>query len=109
VAEDIARAEAEFGVKIHTYDDLDLKDDFENTAALTAAMDLVICPTNTARQVAAGLGVETLVLTRLPYELDLGQDRNPMFPHMQNFTRLPDADWAPAIQRIAEAVRGKLP
>jgi len=109
VAEDIARAEAEFGVKIHTYDDLDLKDDFENTAALTAAMDLVIGPTNTARQVAAGLGVETLVLTRLPYELDLGQDRNPMFPHMQNFTRLPDADWAPAIQRIAEAVRGKLP
>ena len=105
VDNDIARAEAETGARIQCFDDLDLKDDFENTAALTACMDVVIGPTNTARQLAASLGIRTLVLTRLPYELDLGRPENPMFPHMQNFTRLPDTDWGPAIRRLADVVK----
>lgn len=105
VEADITAVEDAFGVTIHRFDDLDLKDDFENTAALTACMDVVIGPTNTARQLAASLGVETMVLSRLPYELDLGQAQNPMFPHMQNVTRLPDPDWTAAIQRVAEMIK----
>ncbi|NUB17450.1 hypothetical protein GAY28_37535, partial [Azospirillum brasilense] len=41
-AAEIAAAEARFGVTIHRWDDLDLKDDFEAAAALTANLDLAV-------------------------------------------------------------------
>ncbi len=57
VAAEIAAAEAASGRKIHHWDDLDLTDDFENTAALMAALDLVVSPAMSAGELAGALGV----------------------------------------------------
>ena len=84
VAQDIADAEQRFGIHIGQSPGLDLKDDFEGTANLIAGCDLVIAPTNTVRQLAASIGVPSLVLSRLPYEFALGQPANPFFASMQD-------------------------
>ncbi|MEC9347859.1 MAG: tetratricopeptide repeat protein [Pseudomonadota bacterium] len=102
---DIAAAERRFGIRIHTEAGLDLKDDFSGTARLMGSLDLVIAPTNTARQLAASLGVPSLVFSRLPYEFALGQAVNPFFPWMEDVVRLPDRVWARAVETVAGKVR----
>lgn len=105
VADDIAAAERRFGVSIEQQPSLDMKDNFEGVASLTAGLDLVIGPTNTTRQLAASLGVPSLVFSRLPYEFALGQARNPFFPDMTDFVRLPDRDWRRPLAEIAEKLK----
>ncbi|WP_417514886.1 tetratricopeptide repeat protein [Minwuia sp.] len=104
VADEIAEAEARFGMRIEQVPGLDLKDDFEGTADLMAGLDLVIGPTNASRQLAASLGVRTLVFSRLPYEFGLGQPVNPFFANMTDFVRLPDRDWSGPMASVAEEV-----
>lgn len=109
VAGEIGAAEHRFGIEIEQTPGLDMKDDFDGVARLTAGLDLVIGPTNTSRQLAASLGVPSLVLSRLPYEFALGQPVNPFFPNMTDFVRLPDRDWSRAVgdvaARLAEIAR----
>lgn len=101
---DIAAAEQQFGLKIERIPELDLKDDFTGTANLMASLDLMIGPTNAARQLAASVGVRTLVFSRLPYEFGLGGETNPFFPHMTDFVRLPDLDWSRPVAAVAAEV-----
>ncbi|WP_416897603.1 MAG: tetratricopeptide repeat protein [Minwuia sp.] len=104
VADEIAEAEARFGISIERTPGLDLKDDFEGTATLMADLDVVIGPTNAARQLAASCGVPTLVFSRLPYEFALGQPLNPFFPGMRDFVRLPSRDWGGAVDAVAAEI-----
>lgn len=106
VEQELAAAEQRFGVSFHREAGLDLKDDFDGTAALIAGLDLVIAPTNTVRQLAGSLGVPSLVLSRLPYEFALGQAENPFFPHMRDIVRLPDGDWRRVMRTVAAEVTG---
>jgi tetratricopeptide (TPR) repeat protein len=103
-ANDIAEAEARFGITIEQTPGLDLKDDFSGTARLMSGLDLVVGPTNAARQLAASAGVRTLVLSRLPYEFGLGQSVNPFFPNMTDYVRLPDLYWSRQVQAIATEI-----
>ncbi|MDF1735351.1 MAG: tetratricopeptide repeat protein [Minwuia sp.] len=106
VADEISAAERQFGMKLSQVEGLDLKDDFDGTAALIASCDVVIAPTNTVRQLAASIGVPSLVLSRLPYEFALGQSVNPFFANMQDFVRLPDPDWTRAVRDVASRISG---
>lgn len=103
-ADELAEAEKQFGVSIEQTTGLDLKDDFSGTAELMAGLDLMIGPTNAARQLAASVGVRTLVLSRLPYEFGLGAEINPFFPHMTDFVRLPGKDWSAPVAAVAGEV-----
>lgn len=103
-ASDIAEAEKRFGIAIDQVPGLNLKDDFAGVADLMAGLDLVIGPTNAARQLAASCGARTLVFSRLPYEFGLGQEINPFFPNMTDYVRLPDRDWSAQVARIADEV-----
>ncbi len=105
VAAEISEAEQRFGISIQQVDGLDLKDDFEGTATLMVGLDMVIGPTNAARQLAASLGVRTEVFSRLPYEFGLGQKANPFFPLMTDHVRLPDKSWDRCAAAIAQQVR----
>ena len=59
VEEEIADAERRLGVRLLRWSDLDLKDDLEGAAALTAALDLVIAPAVSSAELAAALGAPT--------------------------------------------------
>ncbi len=98
-AAEIAAAEARFGVRIHRWDDLDLRNDLEGTAALVAELDLVISPATVAGELAGALGVPVWRLGH-PDWTRLGSGTRPWFPGM----RL----WPPGRGRTPGAVLPRL-
>ncbi|MCW2247893.1 tetratricopeptide (TPR) repeat protein [Azospirillum fermentarium] len=90
VAAEIAAAEALSGRKIHRWDDLDLTDDFENTAALMAALDLVVSPAMSAGELAGALGVPVWRFGPSDWTR-LGSGCRPWYPAMRLFTPPPGA------------------
>jgi tetratricopeptide (TPR) repeat protein len=57
VAEELDQLEREFGIRLHQWDDLDLKQDLEGAAALTVGLDLTICAATSVGEMAGALGV----------------------------------------------------
>ena len=57
---DIEQAKSLYGADIHTWDDLDLRNDLDGLAALTVALDLVISFSTFGAEFAGTLGVPTL-------------------------------------------------
>ncbi len=95
--DEISMMEEQLGISIARWQDLDLKDDFEETAALTANLDLVIAPTNAARVLAACMGRPGWVMSPGPAPFNLGQQRCPFMPSLTDYTKPPGPDWSPVI------------
>ncbi len=112
VEAELVEAEGQFAITIDRWPELDLKDDFEGVAALIANLDLVIAPTNTARQIATCLDVPVWVMSRLPSHFKLGGPVNAFYPSSREYVRLPDGDWSNVVRRIAddlaERIRGPM-
>jgi tetratricopeptide (TPR) repeat protein len=102
-AEEIAAARRRFGVDIAVWNDLDLKNDFENTAALTACLDLVLAPATAVGELAGALGVPVWRLGRKDWT-QLSCGARPWFPSMRVWSPGPDAK----LCDVAGAVAGEL-
>ena len=103
-SEDIARAEKEFGVKIHQLD-IDLKDNLDDLAALCAALDLVVGPMNATTNIAAGSGARTAIIgapNAWPY---LGTTQLPWYPTAKVFSPETISDWKPAMAKFNDWLR----
>ena len=105
---ELAAAEARFGVRIHRWDDLDLKDDFDGAAALTANLDLVISPAMSAGELAGALGVPVWRFGHRDWT-QLGTGVRPWFPSMRLFQPNPGEGLETTMQAIAGALRAALP
>lgn len=81
-ADEIQEAERRFGVRVHRWADLNLKDDFDSTAALTANLDLVISPAMSAGELAGALGVPVWRFGGQDWT-QLGTGARPWFPSMR--------------------------
>ena len=98
-ADDIARAEKEFGVKVHQLD-IDLKNDLDDLAALCVALDLVVGPMNATTNIAAGSGANTAIIgapNAWPY---LGTGQLPWYPTASVFSPDTLSDWKPAMAKF---------
>ena len=103
-SEDIARAEKEFGVKIHQLD-IDLKDNLDDLAALCAALDLVVGPMNATTNIAARSGARTAIIgapNAWPY---LGTTQLPWYPTAKVFSPETISDWKPAMAKFNDWLR----
>ncbi|WP_448205587.1 tetratricopeptide repeat protein [Azospirillum sp. sgz302134] len=110
-AAEIAAAEARFGVRIHRWDDLDLKDDFEGAAALTANLDLVISPAMSAGELAGALGVPVWRFGAQDWT-QLGCAVRPWFPTMRLFQPRTGESFDDVLAHMAatlKTLRGPLP
>ena len=56
--DELKAVEDQFGVKIHRWDDLDLRADLEGAFALTSQLDMVISTSTSPSRIADALGVE---------------------------------------------------
>ncbi|WP_376959930.1 tetratricopeptide repeat protein [Azospirillum sp. A26] len=101
---EIRAAEERFGVTIHRWADLDLKDDFEGAAALTANLDLVISPAMSAGELAGGLGVPVWRFGTRDWT-QLGSGVRPWFPTMRLFQPNPGEALDGALARMAKELR----
>ena len=102
VADDLAAAEAA-GVTIWT-PPINLKDDLEDVAALSLALDLVIGPGIAGTNLAAAVGGTAWMITAPDDWHFLATDKYPFYPHLRYFRRDSFSDWDGAIARIRAAL-----
>ena len=102
VSEDLAAAEAA-GVSIWT-PPINLKDDLEDVAALSVALDLVIGPGIAGTNLAAAVGATAWMISAPDDWHYLGTDKYPFYPHLRFFRRDSFTDWDGAIARMRTAL-----
>lgn len=102
VSEDMAAAEAA-GVRIWT-PPINLKDDLEDVAALSMALDLVIGPGIAGTNLAAAVGANAWMITAPDDWHFLGTDRYPFYPHLRFFRREAFDEWETTIGRMRAAL-----
>jgi tetratricopeptide (TPR) repeat protein len=100
-APDIARAKEKFGVTIHQVEGLDLKDDIDGTAALCAALDLVISAPTAAAHTAASVGTEVWYLSVGVGWPQLGTAEYPWHPKTRVYWPTKFGDWDAVMPRFA--------
>jgi Flp pilus assembly protein TadD len=94
-----------FGVAIHTFEDLDLKMNLDDNAALCAALDLAISAPTAAGAIAAGTGTETWFLLAAPQGwTQLGTDHYPWYANTRVLAPAKFGDWPSVLKRLANEI-----
>nr|WP_211113338.1 tetratricopeptide repeat protein [Azospirillum endophyticum] len=104
---ELRAAEERFGVTIHRWADLNLKDDFDGAAALTANLDLVISPAMSAGELAGALGVPVWRFGTRDWT-QLGTGVRPWFPAMRLFQPNPGEELEATLVSMAKALRASV-
>ena len=97
-------AEKRFGVQIHRWDWLDLMNDFDEVAALMAALDLVVAPFNAVAMLSGALGVRTVAMGNRYGWGELGSGRMPWQPAIVVASRMPNEEWDEVLAVAAREV-----
>ena len=107
-AEEIAKAEKEFGVTIHQMPDLDTHNDLDGTAALTAELDCVTGLWNAATEMAGALGVPGVIYMHARHQAQLGSGRLPWHPSLDIISVVPGFDHKQLLDDLAEGISRRL-
>lgn len=102
--DELARAEQHHNVAVTAFDDLDLKNDIDGAAALSAALDLVISAPTAAAAVAAAVGTETWFLTAGRCWPQLGTDHYPWYRAAPVFSPEKFADWPALLAEVGASL-----
>jgi tetratricopeptide (TPR) repeat protein len=105
-AADIARAEEKFGVTIHRLEGLDLKDDLDGLAALSAALDLVLSAPTAAAHTASSVGAKVWYLSAGWGWPQLHTDEYPWYPNTRVFWPEKFGDWDAVLPGFASELAG---
>ncbi|MFD1628029.1 tetratricopeptide repeat protein [Azospirillum griseum] len=103
--EEIARAEAAHGVRLHRWPDADLKQDLETAAALTANLDLVITVASSVGEMAGALGIPSWRFGTAGDWTALGTRVRPWFPSQRLWTPQPGEGLPDLLARMAAELR----
>ena len=93
-AEELARAAGTHRRHIHQIEGLDLRDDIDGAAALSAALDLVLSAPTAAAATAASVGTEVWFLTAGRTWPQLGTDEYPWYAKTRVLSPEKFGDWA---------------
>ena len=93
-AAEIACAADQHGVTIHQIEGLNLRDDIDGTAALSAALDLVLSAPTAAAATAASVGTEVWFLAAGRTWPQLGTDEYPWYAKTRVMSPEKFGDWA---------------
>jgi len=107
-AEELEAARA-LGVGIWSPPGLDLTDDIDGAAALSAAVDLVIGVGNASTNLAAATGTPTWFICGPAAWPTLGTGRHPWFPSTRVFAAPRFGDWGPVLRAVADALAAAHP
>lgn len=101
--EEIANAEELFGIKIHQWDDINLKDDQESVAALIENMDCVVSAVTAVGNLAEAMGKKAKLFTPGRGWTFLGQERFPWAPNAEYY--FPDPIGSPISNTLEQIAR----
>jgi len=101
---EIAWAARELGVEVWTPPGIDLKQDLDELAALTCALDLSIGFANATSNIAAACGAPSWFISAPGAWTRVGTDRMPWYPQARVFTPRRLGQWEPTMAEIAAAL-----
>jgi Flp pilus assembly protein TadD len=99
--DEIARAAKAYGVTIHQMEGLDLRNDIDGAAALSAALDLVLSAPTAAAATAASVGAEVWFLAAGRTWPQLGTEEYPWYAKTRVLWPERFGDWASLMPRVA--------
>ncbi|MBZ0104340.1 MAG: tetratricopeptide repeat protein [Sulfuricella denitrificans] len=99
--DELEEARRLFGVEIHEAPGLNLKDELDDAAALTRALDLVIAPNTSVFAMAGAVGTPTWLLNLDSDWTMLGTDHMPWFPSVKVYRKRWADSWETLLARVA--------
>jgi hypothetical protein len=105
VRDDLDRFEAICGKRLVWPPKIDLKDDLDDLAALTCALDMTLGPANATTNLAAACGAQVGLLVSPDTWPMFGTDHYPAYPQARAFAPERFTDRAPMMQAVADHVR----
>ncbi len=103
-AEELATAKRDFGVEIWSPPGIDLKQDLDDVAALSCAMDLIVGFSNATLNIAAACGVPNFLISTPGAWPRLGTETYPWYPKTRVFLPPGFGEWGPVMAEVAEAL-----
>lgn len=100
--DELAQARNQFNVAIHEAEGINLKDDLDEVAALTKALDLVVSAGTSVVGMAGAIGAPAWMFTLESYWAQLGAGHLPWMPSVRLYHKQWDAPWEPVLKTIAE-------
>ena len=94
--------------KLHIFDDIDLFNDLDGSAALISELDLVITPQSATAWMAGALGRPTWLLNRPGDWRQFGTDAFPWLPSVRPLTKPPGSAWADTLASVAAELDDQL-
>jgi hypothetical protein len=104
-AAEIAYAASVLGVRLWTPPDIDLLNDLDDLAALCAALDLVIGPSNATTNLAGAAGAAVWLIASPGAWTRLGGEAYPWYPRARVFVPPRLNAWPQAMADVAGALR----
>ena len=103
-ADEIAEARSRFGVEIWQPPGIDLKNDLDEVAALSAALDLIVGPANATSNIAAACGAPVWLISTPGAWPKLGTSRYPWYPTVRVFDPPGFNQWGLVMDEVARAL-----
>ena len=104
-SKDLAFAKEKFGVDIFQPPGIDLRNDLDEVAALSAALDMVIGVSNASFNIAAAVGTPAWLIASHRSWPRLGSDRYLWYSQVRTFSAPKLYDWAGIMAQMAAALR----
>jgi tetratricopeptide (TPR) repeat protein len=101
---DLEFVREKFGVEIYQPEGVDLKNDLDEVAALSAALDLVVGVSNATFNIAAAVGTPSWLISTPRVWTWLGTDRYPWYSQVRAFARGTERDWSGVMAQVSEAL-----
>jgi tetratricopeptide (TPR) repeat protein len=103
-AEELQEARERFGVDVWTPPGIDLKDDLDDVAALTCALDLSIGPANATTNIGAACGAPVWLISTPGAWPRLGTDCYPWYPQVRVFAPSAYNRWSSVMTEVADSL-----
>lgn len=105
---EVADMRSGHGVTLESWPDALLS--YDETAALTSAMDLVLSVDTSIAHLAGAMGVPTWAMlpANAEWRYRISGANMPWYPGMRIFRRQRGTDWVPAIEEVAKELRALL-
>lgn len=105
---ELIEAEQAFGVKIHRWPDLDLRDDLETVFALTQHLDMVVSASTAPARIADALGKDVWIMAAGAEQPSQPPETEPLFGHCLQWQRHWTETWQDLIPRVSQALKGAI-
>lgn len=106
--EELNEAERLFGVPVTVFPEIDLRNAIDDSAALTAACDVVISAATAVAEMAGAVGVETYRVDSFGAQwVSLGTDQMPWHPAMRLFAQTVHGDWETPLALVGKVLHDR--